>query len=173
MTTFDVFPLFSRQDLYPALAEIAHDAMEKDRDECIAELGRYGRRGATCMTVHDGDEMIGYVLFGPFEKFHNWTSQLQLKVDLGRRGVDQVYVAHHLYLKKAYWKTGTHLQIIREYSTRMLAAGAEWYLIWAANDEAAQYSISKPGSFPLDGFTTARGVQLGLRRIREYLAGTA
>lgn len=172
MITFEHFALHARPEIYPALADVAHDAMQKDRDDCVAELTTYARRGADCVLAYDDGALIGYSLYGPFEKFHSWRYLIPLKVHLGMRGVREVHVAHHLYLRRAYWDTGTHLTIIREYSRALIEAGAEWYLIWAANDAAAQYSISKPGSEALDGFKTPRGVQLGLRNIAAYLEGT-
>lgn len=173
MIRFEHFALQKRSEIYPALAAIADDAMRKDRAECMAELANYARRGANCLLAYHGDKMIGYSLYGPFEKFHSWRHLMPLKVHLGLRGIKAVHVAHHLYLARAYWNTGTHLAMIREYSRALIEQGAEWYLIWAANDDAAQYSISKPGSEALDGFKTPRGVQMGLRNIAAYLEGTA
>ncbi|HEV8033941.1 hypothetical protein [Yoonia sp.] len=173
MITFTHHSILSLKDLFPALAEVAQDAMQKDPDECMAELAVYARRGADCVLAYDAGALIGYSLYGPFEKFHSWQRLIPLKIHLGLKGIRAVHVAHHLYLRRAYWDTGTHLAIIREYSRALIETGAQWYLIWAANDAAAQYSIAKPGSYPLVGFETPRGVQMGLRDLEEYFQVTA
>lgn len=174
MITFTKSKLIATPELYQTFAEIAEEAVAKPRDECLAELQRYALRGVDCTVVYDGDELIGYILHGPIEKFLLIVKHIPLVLKLRSIGVVNPQTACHVHLRRAYWKTGTQLQMSREMAKSMLADGTSHLLLYGyATDQLAEYSLSQPGSVALPGMLDYNGRQVGLRDLAVYLEGTA
>lgn len=171
--TFQKAKLHALTDLFPAFAEIAQQAVDMNPEACLADLHQYALRGADCVVAYDGETMIGYALYGPAEKFIRWADQMPLLLELAKRGRRNVYMGSHFHLLKSYWGKGVQLKIMREYSQDIFDRGGKDYLVWGSlTRELSDYSNSKPGTEVLEGFFDSRGFPVGLRRIRDYLAGT-
>lgn len=172
MTTFTKHSLLSLKDMFPALADIALDAVGKDPGDTLRELETYARRGVSCVLARDGGDLIGYALYGPINKILSSSAQLELSIALSRRGVRNAYTSAHLHLRKKDWKTGIHFEIIRAKSQDMLDIGVSHDIVWTANDTYREYAMTKPGTDVLQGVLDPRGKPIGVRDLAAYLAGT-
>lgn len=173
MITFKMNPLLALKDQYPALVEVAEDAVGRTPDVITAELEMYARRGLNCVTMYEDEVLIGYVLYGAVEKFISWPTQLNLLMKLRSMGIQNINTVCHVHIRKAYWKTGHQKQLSREFTKYMLAEGTTHLLLWGyATDQLAEYSIKQPGSQVLEGLLDPNGRIVGVRDLATYLAET-
>lgn len=173
MITFKMNPLLALKDQYPALAEVAEDAVGRTSEVITAELEMYARRGLNCVTMYEDEVLIGYVLYGAVEKFLTWTKELPLLMKIRALGITEINTVCHVHIRKAYWKTGHQKQLSREFTKYMLAEGTTHLLLWGyATDQLAVYSTKQPGSQVLEGLLDPNGRIVGVRDLAVYLAET-
>jgi hypothetical protein len=166
--------LLSLKDMFPALADIADDAVGKDPADTLRELDAYALRGASCILARDNETLIGYVLYGLADKFIAPARQIPIVMRLREEGIQGAHTACHVHLRKAYWKTGTQLAMSRAMAQAMLDEGADHLLLYGyATDQLAAYSLKQPGGRALDGLVDRNGRQVGVRNLAAYLAATA
>jgi hypothetical protein len=174
MITYKTGKLMAFKEHYPAFADAAFDAAERDRDDVIRGLTMFAARGMDCVITYDDDAIVGYMLFGPIEKLLQWPTQMPLLLHLRSLGVKEMYASTHLHLRKKYWRTGTQLGMTRAMAAEALANGVKHALLWwITSDKMVTWSLSQPGSTKLEGFVAPNGRPVGLRDLAVFLGETA
>jgi hypothetical protein len=170
MITIETHKLMSLQDIFPALIDIADDAAERDPEEALIELKMYSQRGADCVLMKDSGEPIGYIIYGPAEKFIDFTEELTLLIRMKKEGGEKPYSACHVHLRKKYLKGGYTARMAVEYCRNIVAEGGTHLLLWGyATDELANYAIAKPGVRLFEGMTDGNGRPVGVRDLSVFL----
>lgn len=173
MITFQKGKLMSFKEHYETFADIGFEAVGKPVEDSLVQLNTYGVRGIDCVVAYDGEEIIGYTVYGAFEKFFNWASQMPLLLRLRSEGVTNVFIPMHVHFRKPYWGKGVYRETTRIYSADMLERGFIHMLLWSyRTKEAADYSLGQPGSIILEGLTGPQGHPVGVRDLRVYLHET-
>lgn len=170
MINMEIMPLLTLKDRFEQLADIAEASVGLEKDKALAGLSMYAARGVDCLLVTDGDETVGYLLFGPDEKFVPWLQHMKLKMHLVKQGVRSSWTICHLHLLPQYLKRGITARMSVAYCKEIVRRGGTHLLMWGyATDELANYALAKPGGRVFDGFTDSNGRPVGVRDLMTYL----
>jgi hypothetical protein len=173
MITYEIGKLMTFKEHYATFAEIGFEAVGKPVEDTLLGLQIYDVRDMDCVVVRDGDEIIGYTLYGLFEKFFGWSTQMPLLLKLRAAGIKEVFIPMNIHFRKEYWGKGIYLETTRRYSADMLARGVKHMLLWSyATQRAADYSLGQPGATIFEGMTGPQGHPVGVRDLAVFLRET-
>lgn len=171
--SFEVHWLNELSDQFALIADIGFEVAGRDPAKTQLKLERQAAAGMKAVVGRYEGEIKAFVSVGDAQKSLNWTKEIPLMIQLQKEGKWPLYGLDNVFVRKAFWKTGSQLAMSRKAAEHILSEGCEWMLLYGyPTDELNAYSLKQPGSAALEGFFDYNGRQVGVRHLQTYLDKT-
>lgn len=171
---FEACRLSDLADEFALIADIGVEIAGRDPDETQRKLRFQAVAGMQAVVGRHEGEIKAFMSVGDARRSINWAKEIPLMMHLQKRGAWPLYAVDNVFIRRAFWKTGSQLALSRAVATHILANGGAWMLLYGyPSDAMNDYSLKQPGSELLTGFVDFNGRQVGIRNLAVYLAGTS